>query len=128
MDLEIALRYIALILFIAGMWKVFVKAGWPGWAAIVPFYNMYVLTQAAARSTVWFVLMLIPCVSVVAWFVVCIGLARVFGKSIWFGLLLALFSFIFFPILGYGRATYQGLPDTSPPEPEPDVWRQTDTR
>ena len=93
---------------IAGMWKLFVKAGQPGWAAIVPIYNTYVLTQITGRPILWFVLSLIPCVNLVAAWVLTQDLAKSFGKSSGYGIGLFLLSPIFLPMLGFGSDTYQG--------------------
>lgn len=93
---------------IAGMWKMFVKAGQPGWAAIVPIYNQYVLTQIVGRPILWFILMFVPCVNIVALFLVTQDLAKSFGKSSGFGIGLFLLSPIFIPMLGFGDAQYGG--------------------
>ncbi len=93
---------------LAGVWKTFTKAGKPGWAAIVPFYNLFVLVEISGRPVLWFVLMLIPCVNIVISIIVMIDVAARFGKSAAFGVGLALLGIIFFPILGFGDARYQG--------------------
>lgn len=110
MEFVCILLYIALIVvIIAGMWKVFVKAGQPGWAAIVPFYNMYVLTcEIAKKEILWFILMFIPLVNIVAVILVSIEVAKKFGKSELYGIGLALLGFIFYPMLGFGDAEYEG--------------------
>jgi hypothetical protein len=96
------------IVAIVGMWKTFEKAGQPGWAAIIPFYNMYVLTVEIARKEIlWFILMLLPCINIVAMILVSIDVAKNFGKGPGFGIGLALLPAIFFPILGFGDARYQ---------------------
>jgi TonB family protein len=41
-------------------WNVFVKAGWPGWAALIPFYNAYVLLKIGGKSGWWLPLFFIP--------------------------------------------------------------------
>lgn len=103
------LFYIALIVFIiAAAWKVYAKAGKPGWAAIVPIYNVIVLLEIVGRPLWWIVLFLIPLVNIVVAILVAIDLAKAFGKSAGFGLGLAFLGFIFYPILGFGSATYQG--------------------
>jgi hypothetical protein len=100
---------IAVIVFvIAGVWKTFVKAGQPGWSAIIPVYNLYVLTQIASRPGWWVLLLFVPIVNIVIGIVLAIDVAKAFGKGTGFGLGLALLSFIFYPILGFGDATYQG--------------------
>jgi hypothetical protein len=96
------------VLMVASIWKVFAKAGQPGWAAIVPIYNAVVLLQIVGRPLWWIVLMLIPFVGVVMAFIVNIDLAKSFGKGAGFGVGLVLLSFVFFPILGFGSARYQG--------------------
>jgi hypothetical protein len=97
---------VVLAVVVIGMWKVFEKAGQPGWAAIIPIYNVYVLTQIAGRDIMWFILALIPVVNIVAAIVISIDLARKFGQGTGFGIGLALFPFIFYPILGFGSAQY----------------------
>ncbi len=96
------------ILSIVGMWKVFVKAGRPGWAALIPFYNAYVATEIARLSILWFILAILPVVSIVGGIVICIKIAENFGQSTGFGVGMAFLPFIFFPILGLGEAKYQG--------------------
>jgi Family of unknown function (DUF5684) len=97
------------IVVIAGLWKTFEKAGKPGWGAIIPIYNIILLLEIAGRPLWWFFLMLIPFVNVVVAIIVAIDVARNFGKGAGFGLGLALLSFIFYPILGFGDAQYQGV-------------------
>jgi hypothetical protein len=107
----ILIVYLAIIvLMIASMWKVFTKAGKPGWAAIVPIYNLIVMCEIAGKPAWWVVLFLIPIVSLIASFIIMIGIANAFGKSAGFGIGLALLGFIFFPMLGFGSAQYQGAP------------------
>jgi hypothetical protein len=101
--------YLAIIvLMIASMWKVFVKAGKPGWAAIVPIYNIIVLLQIVGRPTWWIILFLIPIVSIVIMIMVMIDFAKSFGKGGGFAAGLILLGFIFLPILAFGDAQYVG--------------------
>lgn len=103
------LVYLAIvILLIASMWKVFTKAGKPGWAAIVPIYNCIVLLEITGRPLWWIVLMLIPFVNIVIALIVMIDLAKSFGKGTGFAMGLFFLGIIFFPILGFGDAVYQG--------------------
>lgn len=97
-----------LILIIVGFWKVFEKAGHPGWAAIVPIYNMYILCKIAGRPAWWVILLLIPCVNLIVSAIVSIDVAKSFGKDVGYGIGLWLLSFIFYPMLGFGSAQYQG--------------------
>jgi len=98
---------IALLLIVA-MWKVFTKAGQPGWASIIPIYNLYIWCKIVGRPWWWIILMLIPFVNFIICIILCIDLAKSFGKGVGFGLGLALLGIIFFPILGFGSAQYQG--------------------
>ncbi|MDP3235658.1 MAG: DUF5684 domain-containing protein [Myxococcales bacterium] len=93
---------------IAGMWKVFVKAGQPGWAAIVPIYNYYILTQIVGRPILWFILMFVPCANIVALFLITQDLAKSFNKSSGYGIGLFLLSPVFLPMLGFSDAQYSG--------------------
>lgn len=93
---------------IAGMWKLFVKAGQPGWAAIVPIYNTYVLTQIAGRPILWFILTFVPCVNFVALILIMIDIAKSFGKSTGYAIGMILLPFIFIPMLGFSDAQYGG--------------------
>ncbi len=99
---------VLLIVIIAGVWKTFAKAGQPGWAAIIPIYNLIVLLQIADRPIWWVLLMLIPFVNLVVLAIVSIEIAQRFGKGTGFGVGLFLLGFIFYPILGFGDAQYQG--------------------
>ncbi len=109
MSAVIIIIYLAIIvLYIAGVWKTFDKAGKPGWAAIVPIYNVIVMLEIAKKPLWWIILILIPIVNIVIIIMVCIEIAKQFGKEGGFGVGLALLGFIFWPILGFGDATYQG--------------------
>ena len=99
-----------ILLIIAGLWKIFVKAGEPGWAAIVPIYNLIVLLKIVNRPLWWIVLFLIPFVGIIMAFIVAFDLAKAFGKGAGFALGMIFLSPIFYPILGFGSAKYQGAP------------------
>lgn len=99
---------IFVILAVAGMWKIFTKAGKPGWASIIPIYNFYILLEIIGRPGWWVILYFIPFVNFVVMILVALDLARVFGKSTLFAIGLILFPFIFYLLLGFGDATYQG--------------------
>lgn len=103
------LLMLAVIVFvIAGIWKVFTKAGRPGWACLVPIYNVIVLLQIAGRPGWWLLLMFIPFVNIIVSFVVVMDIAKAFGKGAGFGLGLFFLGFVFYPILGFGDAQYEG--------------------
>ncbi|MBW4716277.1 DUF5684 domain-containing protein [Saccharothrix obliqua] len=97
------------VLMIAAMWKVFAKAGQPGWAAIIPIYNMYVLLKVAGRPGWWLVLYIIPIVNLVVSIIVALDVAKSFGKSGVFGFFgLWMFGIIGYPVLAFSDARYQG--------------------
>lgn len=96
------------VLVIGGLWKIFAKAGEPGWAAIIPIYSTIVLLKIVGKPAWWFILFLIPGVSFIIWILVAIELAKKFGQSTGYGIGLALLSVIFIPMLGFGSAQYQG--------------------
>lgn len=101
--------YLAVIVITyAGMWKIFKKAGKPGWAAIIPFYNIYIMIEIVGKPTIWLLWCLIPCVNFV--FVVWLYnlMSKSFGKEEGFTVGMILLPFIFWPILGFGNAIYLG--------------------
>jgi uncharacterized membrane protein YecN with MAPEG domain len=95
------------VLIVASMWKLFEKAGEPGWAAIVPIYNFMILLKIAGKPMWWIVLMFIPFVNFIVAIIAGIAIARNFGKGTGFGLGLAFLGPIFYPILAFGDARYQ---------------------
>lgn len=100
--------FLIVVLIFVAMWKVFTKAGKPGWAAIVPIYNVIVLLEIVGRPLWWIVLYLIPFVNFVVSIIVSIDVAKAFGKDPAFGIGLAFLPPIFYPILGFGSARYVG--------------------
>jgi len=96
------------VAIIAGLWKMFEKAGEPGWAAIVPFYNIYVMLKVAGRPAWWLILFFVPFVSIIFAIIVALDLAKVFGQSAVFGFVLNfLLMGLGYIILGFGSAQYQ---------------------
>jgi hypothetical protein len=94
------------VVLIAAMWKIFVKAGQPGWAAIVPFYNAYVMQEIVGRETWWLAIyFFLPPVWAI---VISLDLAVSFGKEMLWGIGLIVLPFIFYPLLGFGDAKYLG--------------------
>jgi len=100
-----------LVFYIAALWRVFVKAGHPGWAAIIPFYNIYVLLKVVGRPGWWLILWIlwfIPIIPLIVWIIVALDLAKSFDRGIGFAFGLILLSFVFIPILGFGDSRYAG--------------------
>ena len=86
----------------------FEKAGHPGWASIIPFYNIYILTQIADKPEWWIVLCFIPLVNIIVLIMIWHAVSLNFGKDTGFTVGLVLLGFIFVPILGFGDAVYKG--------------------
>ena len=102
---------LALLLFLAvAGWKVFEKAGVPGWTAIIPIVNYFFFAKAAGKPMWWGILCFVPIVNIIVWFILCIDLAKRFGKGTGFGIGLALLPIVFFPILAFGDAEAGPLP------------------
>lgn len=98
-----------IVLIIAGFWKTFEKAGQPGWAAIIPIYNLYVLCQIAGRPGWWVLLYFIPFVNIIVSLLIAIDVAKAFGKDVVYGVvLLWFFQAIGYLLLGFGDAQYIG--------------------
>jgi hypothetical protein len=96
------------VLAIVAMWKIFTKAGEPGWASIVPIYNTYILTKISGYNPILFLLFLIPLVNVVFAIMVMLGLGRAFGKSTGWSIgLLVILNVIGMLILGFGKDEYR---------------------
>jgi hypothetical protein len=101
------IQLVIFVLMITSLWKVYAKAGKPGWAAIVPIYNIIVWLQIIGRPLWWIALILIPFVNIVIVIVMSIDLAKAFGKSTLFGVFgLFFFAFIGYPILAFSDAKY----------------------
>jgi len=105
----IVLVYLAiLVLFVAAGWKIYSKAGQPGWAVLIPIYNLVVFLKIVGRPLWWIILCFIPFVN----FVVCILLAndlsKKFGRGVGFTLGLIFLAPIFYLILAFGDSKYQG--------------------
>jgi hypothetical protein len=105
----IIIIYLAIVVFlIAAMWKVFEKAGQPGWAAIIPIYNLYIMTKVAGKPGWWVVMFLIPILNIVFLIWLYNMVSKSFGKDEGFTAGLVILGVIFWPILGFGSAKYQG--------------------
>ncbi len=103
-------------LLIAATWKIFEKAGKPGWAAIVPIYNLVVWTEIIRKPGYWVLLMLIPYVGLI-WTIWATNLlVKSFGKDEGFTVGCIFLPYVFYPILGFGDAQYVGLPGWGQPQ------------
>ena len=103
--------YLAIaVLGIIAMWKLFEKAGEPGWASIIPFYNVYVLFKITWGNGWKFLFLLIPIANIVFMIITMVKLAKAFGQGGRFAVGRIFLSIIFYCILAFGPATYLGVP------------------
>jgi len=97
------------LLVVIGLWKIFTKADQPGWAAIIPIYNIYIYTQIIGRPWWWLLLLFIPIVNIVISIIMAIDLGASFGKDTAYSIILLwLFNLIGYLLLGFGDAEYIG--------------------
>lgn len=109
--IQLILMLAIVVFLIVSVWKVYAKAGQPGWAAIVPIYNFIVLLKIVNKPWWWIFLMLIPIVSLIFAIIVLHRLSLSFGKGAGFTVGLLFLGIVFWPILGFGDATYKKLED-----------------
>lgn len=96
------------VISLVGMWKIYEKAGKPGWAAIIPIYNIIVLLEIIGKPVWWIVLYLIPCVNIIFGIWTINLLSKSFGQGVGFTIGIIFLSFIFLPLLGFGNFQYLG--------------------
>jgi hypothetical protein len=99
---------VIMVVFIAAWWKVFSKAGVPGWTALIPIYNAYVFLKIVGRPGWWLLLFLVPFLNIIIGVIIQVDLARSFGRGIGFALGLIFLSPIFILILGFSDIRYEG--------------------
>ena len=103
------LFFLALIVFIYIVhWRIFEKAGRPGWESIIPIYNTFIMMKIIGKPWWWILLLCIPFLNIIFAIMAVNMLSKSFGKDEGFTVGLIILSFIFWPILGFGDATYQG--------------------
>ncbi len=113
-SLCLGIMFVLFIIFVIGLWRTFEKAQQPGWGALIPVYNVYLLIRIAGRPGWWLLLLFVPLVNVVVWAIVTMEIAQAFGKTPAWGLvMLFLLNGLGFLILGFGDAEYVGPPSVS---------------
>jgi hypothetical protein len=95
------------LIAVAGFWRVFEKAGQPGWGCLIPIYNVVLLVRIAGKPEIWVLWAFVPVVNLVVIILVALEIAKKFGQGSGFGVGMALMPVIFYPILGFGNAQYQ---------------------
>jgi hypothetical protein len=92
-------------------WKIYTKAGEPGWACLIPIYNFIVFLKIVNKPWWWIFLMIIPIVNLVLIIMLIHRLSLSFGKGAGFTLGILFFHVIFFAILAFDSSVYTKLPD-----------------
>lgn len=126
----IVLCLFILIFYIPTYWRIFTKLGRKGWEGIIPIYNRYIFFNevwdkkvflmdlfftfigiafaiAFSYTEMFIYDLLVVFVNIVRFiiqFMFCNKTADVFGKGKYFGIWLAFFPIICYPILAFGRA------------------------
>lgn len=100
---------ILIAIAIIGLWKLFTKAGKPGWASIIPIYNNIVMIDIAGKPLWWIILLFIPFVNIVVSILIMIGMAKNFGRGTGTAIGLIFLPLLFMLILGFGRAEYNAV-------------------
>jgi hypothetical protein len=99
--------HVSMIRYVA-LWFVFKKAGEPGWAAIIPVYNILIAIKIAGKPWWYILLLLIPIVNIIIGIMILNGISKNFGKGGWFTVGLFFLRVIFLAVLGFGAAQYTG--------------------
>lgn len=96
------------VITLVGKWKIYEKAGKPGWAALIPVYTWIVMLEIVGKPIWWIFLFFIPCVNIVFMIWTVNLLSKSFGQTEGFTVGLVLLGFVFYPILGFGTYKYLG--------------------
>lgn len=96
---------ILILLYFAAYWKIFTKAGKPGWVSIIPFYNIVVFSKLIGKPD-WWAILFFPLINIVIFILMHHHLAKVFGKNVWFTMGLLVFNPIFVGVLAFGKSKY----------------------
>jgi len=104
-----SIAFFIFIIYAVSQWKIYEKAGQPGWAALIPIVNVYFLLKIIGKPTWWMLLLFfVPFVNFIIAIWMVNLLAKSFGRGIGCTIGLLLFGVIFYPILGFGDAKYIG--------------------
>ncbi|MDR9488357.1 DUF5684 domain-containing protein [Salibacter sp.] len=112
-EVLIVIYVVITVLLIVSQWRIYSKANKPGWACLIPIYNIIVLLEIIGKPWWWLLLLLIPIVNIVFAIWMTNLLSKSFGKSEGFTIGLLLLPIIFYPVLGLGDAKYNGPAGTN---------------
>ncbi len=102
--------FVIFLVVVISLWKIFEKAGKPGWAAIIPIYNIIVLLEIVGKPIWWIILLIIPVINIFVFFYVAHLLSKAYGKDVVMTILLFFLPFIGYPMLAFSDARYGGAP------------------
>lgn len=103
--------FILTVVNLAGLWKIFEKAGFPGWSALIPLYNIFILVKIIDLPTAFAFFYFIPVINIMAHAYTCFKLAQCFNKNpIYYTAGLFILPFVFVPVLGLGSSRFVGIP------------------
>lgn len=106
--ISLVIALVIALFYLVATWRIFTKAGKPGWAVIIPIYSTIVLLGIIGRPWWWLLLLLIPFVGLVVGIIIINDLSKSFGHGLGYTLGLLFLSLIFIPVLGYGGSRYVG--------------------
>ncbi len=96
------------LLVLIAQWRIYQKAGQPGWAVLIPFFNFYILLKIVGKPAWWLIWLFVPLANLVVVVWTTNLLSKSFGKDEVFTIMLIILPWIFYPILGFGKAEYIG--------------------
>ena len=96
------------VVLIVANWKIFTKAGKPGWAILIPIYNIIVMMQIIKKPLWWVIILFVPIVDIVFVILIVYNLVIKFGQPGWHVILALFLGFIYYPYLAFSKAEYQG--------------------
>jgi Family of unknown function (DUF5684) len=104
----IGAMFLASFILIAGYWRLFTKAGKPGWAILIPIYNAIVMQQISGKPLWWILLYFVPIVNIVIAVICLFALAENFGKGKGYALGMLFLPWVFVPMLAFSDAQFVG--------------------
>jgi hypothetical protein len=108
---------IGYVILAIGLWPTLEKAGLPGWGALIPIYNVYLIFKLGGVSGVWILLLLIPLVNIFVLLWIAFKVSDAFGHGFLMAFIgLFLLAPLGFLIIGFGSSTYR-LPRFDRAEP-----------
>ncbi|MCX6273251.1 MAG: signal peptidase I [Bacteroidetes bacterium] len=115
MNVYLILSILFFLCSLAGLYRLFEKAGQPGWKVLIPFYNLYIWLKIIKKPLWWYIFLLTPFIGVFVLMLMVVELLKCFSKN---GLLEqavgVLFPFIYLPWLGWTPKVVYVHPDKRP--------------